>query len=106
MSICSIWQSVFGGDTTPRSTPQPLSFMDAQGTVIESIRPNAIGRVRLQGVSWPARCADKLCSLPVNTPVHVTARVGLTLLIRPVPTPAAGGASISRGVRPISLLAS
>lgn len=106
MSICSIWQSVFGGDTTPRSTPQPLSFMDAQGTVIESIHPNAIGRVRLQGVSWPARCADKLCSLPVNTPVHVTARVGLTLLIRPVPTPAAGGVSISRGARPISLLAS
>ncbi len=106
MSICSIWQSVFGGDTTPRSTPQPLSFMDAQGTVIESIRPNAIGRVRLQGVSWPARCADTLCSLPVNTPVHVTARVGLTLLIRPVPTPAAGGVSISRGARPISLLAS
>ncbi|MGD1855129.1 MAG: NfeD family protein [Leptolyngbyaceae cyanobacterium] len=89
MSIRSILKSIFGSDTTPHSTPHLLSVMDAQGTVIESIRPNATGRVKLQGVSWLARCADtQVCSLPIETPVRVVARVGLILLIRPVTMPA------------------
>ncbi|MEM1242226.1 MAG: NfeD family protein [Cyanobacteria bacterium P01_H01_bin.26] len=89
MSIRSILKSVLNSDTTPRPASLKLSFMDAQGTVIEPIQPNATGRVKLQGVSWLARCEDtQLCFLPVNTPVRVVDRVGLTLLIRPVAMPA------------------
>lgn len=70
--------------------PQALSFMEAHGRVIEPIKPNATGRVNLQGVSWLARCPDTLLHpLPVDTPIQVVDRVGLTLLVRPIATTAA-----------------
>lgn len=84
MSIYLFWKSIFDIDTTPHRC-QNMSFMEAQGRVAEPIDPNAVGRVQLQGVSWLARCQDTLLHpLPVNTPVQVVDRVGLTLLIRPV----------------------
>ncbi len=87
MSIHLFWKSIFSIDTAPAS--QALSFMEAQGRVIESIGPNSVGRVQIQGVSWLARCADELLHpLPVNTPVQIVDRVGLTLLIRPLAMPA------------------
>ena len=84
MSIYLFWQSIFDIDTTPRRS-QSLNFLEAQGRVTEPIAPNDVGRIQLQGVSWLARCTDTLLHpLPINTPVQVVGRVGLTVLIRPV----------------------
>lgn len=84
MSICSFWKKVISLDTTLPSS-EALSFLSAQGKVIESIEPGATGRVQLQGVSWLACCAETLqYPLPVETPVKIIGRSGLVLLIEPV----------------------
>ena len=88
MSIRSYLASIFRLDTPSPMPQQALSFMEAQGRVIEPIQPHAAGRVKLQGVSWLARCADTLIHpLPVDTPIQVIDRIGLTLLVRPLITP-------------------
>lgn len=100
MSIRLLWQSFSSLDTTS-STSQSLSFMENQGKVIEPIGPNSTGRVQLQGVSWLARCVDTLLHpLPVNTPVQIVDRVGLTLLIRPLAIPM-GNVSKFSSIHPI-----
>lgn len=87
MSIRSHLAAIFHIDTSS-PTPQALRFMEAHGRVIEPIKPNSTGRIKLQGVSWLARCSDTLLHpLPVDTPVQVIDRVGLTLLIRPLAIP-------------------
>ena len=88
MSIRSQLASIFHIDTSS-PVPQTSSFMEAHGRVIEPIKPNCTGRVKLQGVSWLARCNDTLLHpLPVETPIQVIGRVGLTLLVRPLAMPA------------------
>lgn len=87
MSIRSKLAAIFHVDT-PSPTPQAMSFMEAYGRVIEPIKPNSNGRIKLQGVSWLARCSDTLLHpLPIDTPIQVIDRVGLTLLVRPLAIP-------------------
>ncbi|MEM9807884.1 MAG: NfeD family protein, partial [Cyanobacteria bacterium P01_D01_bin.56] len=87
MSIRSKLAAIFHIDTSSL-TPQALSFMDAHGRVIEPIKPNSTGRIKLQGVSWLARCSDTLLHpLPIDTPIQVIDRVGLTLIVRPLAIP-------------------
>lgn len=87
MSISLFWQSFLGVSTTAISS-QTLAFTDAQAKVIETIEPNAIGRVQLHGVSWLARCSGTLLHpVAVGTQVQVMGRVGLILLIQPLAIP-------------------
>ena len=84
MSIRSHLDSIFRLNS-PSAISQASSFMEAHGKVIAPIKPNCIGRVKLQGVSWLARCPDTLLHpLPINTPIQVIDRLGLTLIVRPI----------------------
>ena len=84
MHIRSFWKKVFSLDTTMPPS-EALSFLSTQGHVIESIEPGATGRVRLQGVSWLARCSETLSyPVPVDTSVRIIDRMGLVLMIEPI----------------------
>ena len=56
------------------------------GVVVDTIRPNGKGKIRLCGVYWAAR-TDSLTHWPVlpNTVVSIKDRVGLVLIVEPLP---------------------
>ncbi|NJL45426.1 MAG: hypothetical protein HC922_06205 [Leptolyngbyaceae cyanobacterium SM2_3_12] len=66
--------------TTPGQAEMPR-YVSA--TVTDTIYPHQPGRVKYQGTWWRAVCNDGITVLP-TTPVAVTGRVGLTLIVQTV----------------------
>jgi membrane protein implicated in regulation of membrane protease activity len=63
------------------SEEQLPNYTDA--IVVEMISPELPGRVKYQGSWWRAISCDDRLLLP-STPVFVTGRIGLTLIVTPV----------------------
>ncbi len=56
-----------------------------EGVVVESIEPGGKGRVKLYGIYWSAKSsASSQWSIPVDTPITVKERRGLTLIVEPL----------------------
>jgi len=61
-------------------------FTSEEGFVVQKIPPGGKGKIRLYGVYWNAKANTAIqFPIPENTLVHVKERIGLTLLVEPVP---------------------
>ncbi len=71
-------------DPAEQTNSQEPSLFE-EGVVVESIEPGGKGRVKLYGVYWSARSSMSLqWSIPVDTPITVQGRRGLTLIVEPL----------------------
>ncbi|MDB9525549.1 NfeD family protein [Oscillatoria sp. CS-180] len=72
------------------SSPYPVELSDNLGvaTVLKTIKPDHLGRVRFEATDWPARFyyPNMQSKVAPNTDVHVVGRQGLTLLVVPQPS--------------------
>lgn len=100
MAICwsSVFSALFSGDRAiaAASTPfeegiySPISaaaihhpYLHKQAVVVETIAVGRPGRIYLANTWWKARCLQPV-ALAVGTPVRVTGREQLTLLVEPL----------------------
>ncbi|MBE9061586.1 NfeD family protein [cf. Phormidesmis sp. LEGE 11477] len=65
-----------------------------QGTVVESIGSGGTGMIKSQGIYWRAKSSVPLkWAIPVGTPIVIKQRLGLTLLVEPLPSERCGRSS-------------
>lgn len=63
---------------------KPRSIDDSsEAETLTEILPGQTGRVRYEGNSWRARCADELVTIAPNQKVYVVSRQGTTLIVMP-----------------------
>ncbi|MGD1928717.1 MAG: NfeD family protein [Leptolyngbyaceae cyanobacterium] len=72
------------------SNPYSVELLENIGvaTVLQTITSDHRGRVRFRATDWPARFyyPNMQDTLKPQTPVHVVARQGITLLVVPQPS--------------------
>jgi membrane-bound ClpP family serine protease len=68
-----------------KSRLRPKDILEKTAVVDKPIAPQQQGRVKFQATWWYAMCEDEIYIFP-GTQVLVVGRIGLTLLVEPIPS--------------------
>lgn len=67
---------------TPKTATRTLSDA-AEAETLTEIAPGKAGRVRYEGNSWRAKCADETIEIQAEQTVYVVRKEGTTLIVMP-----------------------
>lgn len=86
LTLRSVFQRWSGAEHEVQSTDEDLEAFGEIAQVVAELGPEAGGRIRFRGSTWPARCLEG--TLPPGSEVRIVDREGLEWIVEPTSPPA------------------